>query len=310
MSKNENIDKDYRKLFNYLDDFKESKEETELFIYLIFKSLAFYQNKEYLPEYKESLSKSQKIFFSLRKKIFENLIDISFNESIEDIYQFLNNYIESEEEIFLKNYKRIIKNLKKIKRWDEEIYLKNFFYYMNPNYNEELITLLGKEFKNLSNVKEKGVQTELKLKYQNESNEDIIEYIKMIDENKELKRKVKKDKDANSGLIERIRKLEEKMEKETKERNKQYNDLKQENNHLKTEIDKLKSENEKFKTKINILKNENHIFKTENQQLKDNLIYAVSESIVKEIVNIIEVNELKEQVNDINIYLNKNYFNP
>ena len=79
MSKVENINEYYRKLFNYLDDFKDSKEETEFFIYIIFKSLAFYQNKEFLPECKDSLSKSQKSFFSLRKKIFENLIDISFN---------------------------------------------------------------------------------------------------------------------------------------------------------------------------------------------------------------------------------------
>ena len=126
MSKVENINEYYRKLFNYLDDFKDSKEETEFFIYIIFKSLAFYQNKEFLPECKDSLSKSQKSFFSLRKKIFENLIDISFNESINDIYQFLNNLIDSEEEIFLQNYKRIFKHLKNVKKWNEEIYLKNF----------------------------------------------------------------------------------------------------------------------------------------------------------------------------------------
>ena len=318
MSKVENINEYYRKLFNCLDDFKDSKEETEFFIYIIFKSLAFYQNKEFLPECKDSLSKSQKSFFSLRKKIFENLIDISFNESINDIYQFLNNLIDSEEEIFLQNYKRIFKHLKNVKKWNEEIYLKNFFYYMNPNCYDELVILLGKEFKNISKeLNEIGIQTEVKSKFQTQSNDDIIEYIKMIDENKELKRKVKKDKDANIGLIERIRKLEEKMEKESKERNKQYYDLKQENNELKTEIDRLKIENAKFKTKINKLKTEKNKFKTENDrrkkeidELKDNLIYAVTESIVKEMINIIEVNELKEQVNEINIYLNKNYFNP
>ena len=38
MSKVENINEYYRKLFNYLDDFKDSKEETEFFIYIIFKS--------------------------------------------------------------------------------------------------------------------------------------------------------------------------------------------------------------------------------------------------------------------------------
>ena len=189
---------------------------------------------------------------------------------------------------------------------------------MNPNCYDELVILLGKEFKNISKeLNEIGIQTEVKSKFQTQSNDDIIEYIKMIDENKELKRKVKKDKDANIGLIERIRKLEEKMEKESKERNKQYYDLKQENNELKTEIDRLKIENAKFKTKINKLKTEKNKFKTENDrrkkeidELKDNLIYAVTESIVKEMINIIEVNELKEQVNEINIYLNKNYFNP
>ena len=74
-------------------------------------------------------------------------------------------------------------------------------------------------------------------------------------------------------------------------------------NYYATKINKLKTEKNKFKT-------ENDRSKKKIDELKDNLIYAVTESIVKEMINIIEVNELKEQVNEINIYLNKNYFNP